>query len=104
MERSTMRGGWAGVVTSTLDGKPIIDCHPDVEGLFFFTGDNGSSFKTSPAIGRIFADWIVDGLAEEVSPNPFRLSRFAEGAHLIGPHEYGDRDYDAVRARGVMLG
>ena len=52
MEQSPMRGGWAGAITATIDGKPIIDRHPEIDGLYFFTGDNGSSFKTSPAIGR----------------------------------------------------
>ena len=53
MADSTMRGGWAGAITLTEDGKPILDRHPEVDGLFVFTGDSGSSFKTAPAIGRI---------------------------------------------------
>lgn len=104
MEQSTMRGGWAGAITSTLDGKPIIDRHPGADGLFFFAGDNGSSFKTAPAIGRVFSEWIIDGVPALLDVRPFRLSRYAENDLLVGPHEYGDRDYDAVRARGVMLG
>jgi sarcosine oxidase, subunit beta len=99
-----MRGGWAGAITATADGKAIIDRHPAVDGLYFFTGDNGSSFKTAPAIGRALAEWVVDGRASIVDPRPFRASRFAEGQPLVGEHEYGDRDYDYVRARGVMLG
>ena len=104
MEQSTMRGGWAGVVTSTLDGKPILDRVPDAEGVYFFAGDNGSSFKTAPAIGRIFSEWIVDGAPALMDIRPFRLARYAENDPLVGPHEYDDRDSDAARARGVMLG
>ena len=99
-----MRGGWAGVVTSTLDGKPILDRVPDAEGVYFFAGDNGSSFKTAPAIGRIFSEWIVDGAPALMDIRPFRLARYAENDPLVGPHEYDDRDSDAARARGVMLG
>jgi len=104
MERAPMRGGWAGAITATIDGKPIIDRHPEIDGLYFFAGDNGSSFKTSPAIGRVFAEWIVDGAPSLLDPRPFRLSRFAEGDLLFGPNEYGDRDYDSSHARRVMAG
>jgi sarcosine oxidase, subunit beta len=103
MADAPMRGGWAGVITATADGKPILDRHPEAEGLFYFTGDNGSSFKTAPAIGRALAEWIADGYPAVIDPRPFRASRFAEGDPLVGAHEYGDRDYDYVRAK-VMLG
>lgn len=104
MAQAPMRGGWAGAVTATEDGKPILDQAPGVEGLFFATGDNGSSFKTAPAIGRAFSEWIVDGSPSHVDLQPFRVTRFAEGEPIVGPNEYGDRDYDAARARGLMLG
>ncbi|HLZ23936.1 MAG TPA: FAD-binding oxidoreductase [Ktedonobacterales bacterium] len=101
---SPMRGGWAGAITLTEDGKPIIDRHPTIDGLFVFTGDSGSSFKTAPAIGRIFAEWIIDGYPSVLDPRPFRMQRFAEGEPLIGEHEYGDRDTEYSRATRVMLG
>jgi sarcosine oxidase subunit beta len=88
-----MRGGWSGAITATEDGKPILDRHPAIDGVYFFTGDNGSSFKTAPAVGRALAEWIVDGHPSVVDPHPFRASRFAEGQPLFGQHEYGDRDY-----------
>jgi sarcosine oxidase, subunit beta len=102
--QTPMRGGWAGAITLTSDGKPILDRHPEIDGLFIFTGDSGSSFKTAPAIGRVLAEWIVDGYPSVVDPRPFRLRRFVEGEPLIGEHEYGDRDTDFARSRGVMLG
>jgi sarcosine oxidase subunit beta len=98
-----MRGGWAGVITVTADGKPVLDRHPEVVGLYFLTGDNGSSFKTAPAIGKALAEWVVDGQPAVIDPRPFRARRFAENDPLVGEHEYGDRDYDYARA-GVMLG
>lgn len=104
LAQSPMRGGWAGPITMTEDGKPILDRHPDVEGLFIFTGDSGSSFKTAPAIGRIFAEWIADGYPKVLDPRPFRMRRFAEGEPLMGEYEYGDRDTEYSRAQKVMLG
>jgi sarcosine oxidase subunit beta len=103
MADSPMRGGWAGAITMTEDGKPILDRHDDIDGLYFFTGDNGSSFKTAPAIGRALAEWVVYGQPSVIDPRPFRASRFSENDPLMGEHEYGGRDYDHVRAK-VMLG
>ncbi len=99
MADAPMRGGWAGVITFTADGKPVFDRHPDIEGLYYFTGDSGSSFKTAPAVGRALAEWVVDGRPSVIDPHPFRASRFAENAPLLGEHEYGDRPRD-----NVMLG
>jgi glycine/D-amino acid oxidase-like deaminating enzyme len=103
MADSPMRGGWAGAITLTEDGKPIIDRHPSIDGCYIFTGDSGSSFKTAPTIGRIFSEWIVDGSPMVLDPRAFRLGRFDENEPIIGEHEYGDRDTEYSRAR-VMLG
>jgi sarcosine oxidase subunit beta len=99
-----MRGGWAGAITLTEDGKAILDRHPEIDGLFVFSGDNGSAFKTAPAVGRVLAEWIVDGRPSLLDPHPFRISRFEEGRPLFGEHEYGDRDNDYTRAQRLMLG
>jgi glycine/D-amino acid oxidase-like deaminating enzyme len=104
MADSPMRGGWAGAITMTEDGKPIIDRHPGFEGCFVFTGDSGSSFKTAPAIGRMFAEWIADGYPSVLDPRPFRIQRFAENEPIVGEYEYGDRDTEYTRAQKVMLG
>lgn len=71
-------GGQIGPVTLTPDDLPIIDRHPGVDGLFYFAGDCGSSFKTSPAIGRAFAEWALRGASQSVDVAPFGLDRFAE--------------------------
>lgn len=103
MANAPMRGGWAGVITATTDGKPVLDRHPELAGVYYFTGDNGSSFKTAPALGKALAEWVVDGAPSVIDPHPFRASRFVENDPLVGAHEYGDRDYDYERAK-VMIG
>ena len=99
-----MRGGWAGVITITADGKPVLDRHPEVDGLWFATGDNGTSFKTAPAIGRALAEWITAGRPQIVDLRPFRAGRFAEGAPLVGEHEYGEQEAEYTQPRGVIVG
>ncbi len=86
---STMRGGWAGMIMMSPDGRPIIDRIPSVEGLFVMLGDSGTSFKTSPAIGKCLAEWILQGKPRTVDLTPFRASRFAEGKPWIDDDHYG---------------
>jgi sarcosine oxidase subunit beta len=88
-ERSTMRGGWAGMIMMSPDGRPIIDQIPSVPGLFVMLGDSGTSFKTSPAIGRCLAEWIVKGQPETADLARFRSTRFAEGQPWIDSTDYG---------------
>ena len=85
---STMRGGWAGVYMQSPDFHPIIDKIPQVDGLYVMTGDAGSSFKTSPAIGICLAEWITDGAPSLVDLTSFRASRFDEGKPWIDAFRY----------------
>ncbi|HET7342357.1 MAG TPA: FAD-binding oxidoreductase, partial [Methylomirabilota bacterium] len=72
---AVMRGGWAGMIMMSADARPIIDrVGPD--GLWAMLGDSGTSFKTSPAIGRCLAEWITAGAPATVDLRPFRASRF----------------------------
>lgn len=89
MQHSTMRGNWAGLLMFSPDSRPIIDKLPQYEGLFCMAGDSGTSFKTSPAIGKCLAEWITQGQATTVDLTPFRATRFAEGIVWTDEYEYG---------------
>lgn len=71
--------GWAGPVTSTPDRAPIVDAHPEANGLFFNVGCNGRGFKGAPALGRAIAEWAATGAARVVDLRPFRAERFWTG-------------------------
>ena len=88
-EHSTMRGGWAGTITMSPDGRPIIDQIPAFAGLFCMLGDSGTSFKTAPAIGLGLAEWITAGEPQSFDLHPFRSSRFAEGDLWLDENAYG---------------
>ena len=85
---ASMRGGWAGMIMMSPDGRPIID-RLGPEGLWGMLGDSGTSFKTSPAIGRCLAEWVVTGAPSTVDLAPFRASRFAEGRPWADEDHYG---------------
>jgi sarcosine oxidase, subunit beta len=78
MAEAPMRGGWAGMVMMSPDGRPIIDQIAAYEGLFVMAGDSGTSFKTSPAIGKALAEWIRSGQPRSADLHPFRATRFHE--------------------------
>lgn len=91
MKDAPMRGGWAGMIMTSPDGHPIIDQPPSVPGLFLMTADNGSSFKTAPAVGMCIAEWITSGEPVTADLTPFRASRFAEGQLWQDETNYGYR-------------
>ena len=86
---ATMRGGWAGMIMMSADGRPIIDQIPTVTGLWVMLGDSGTSFKTAPAIGRCLAEWVVEGKPKLADLTPFRSTRFAEGKPWHDADNYG---------------
>jgi len=96
MKHALMRGGWAGMIMMSADGRPIID-RLGPEGLWGMLGDSGTSFKTSPAIGRCLAEWIVSGRASTVDLHPFRASRFAEGRPWQDADHYGGQSLTISR-------
>jgi sarcosine oxidase, subunit beta len=88
--QATMRGGWAGVYMVSPDSHPIIDHCGDVPGLYVMAGDSGTSFKTSPAIGIVLAEWITEGKPKLLDMTPFRMTRFAEGKPWVDERAYSD--------------
>lgn len=89
MRQSTMRGNWAGVFMESPDSRPIIGPLPPYQGLFCMAGDSGTSFKTSPAIGKCLAELVTVGKATTVDVTPFRATRFAEGLSWHDKFTYG---------------
>ena len=61
-------------------------------GLFIMAGDSGTSFKTSPAIGKCMSEWITGGEPVTADLTPFRASRFAEGKPWHDATNYGYRN------------
>jgi len=88
-EDAPMRGGWAGMIMMSPDGRPIIERVASVDGLWVMAGDSGASFKTSPAIGRGLAEWITTGAPATADLAPFSSRRFAEGRPWHDPDHYG---------------
>ncbi|MDQ6673268.1 MAG: FAD-binding oxidoreductase [Chloroflexota bacterium] len=89
MRHSTVRGNWQGILMMSPDQRPIIGRLPQFDGLYCMAGDSGTSFKTSPAIGKCLAELITEGEARVVDLTPFRATRFTEGKLWRDQLDYG---------------
>lgn len=89
MAQSTVRGNWQCILMHSPDSRPLIGKLPPYEGLYCMAGDSGTSFKTSPAIGKCLAELITTGRATTVDLTPFRPGRVAEGKLWRDEFDYG---------------
>jgi glycine/D-amino acid oxidase-like deaminating enzyme len=80
---------YAGCYDVTPDFNPVIS-RTMIDGLIVAAGFSGHGFKISPAVGRLIADLVVDGMSSDadIPADDFRLSRFAEGEPLVSPFPY----------------
>ncbi len=64
-----VRQTWAGLRTSSPDGIPAVGFDPDHQGFFWLAGQGGYGIKTSPALGQLTADQILNtGGLQSLSP------------------------------------
>jgi D-arginine dehydrogenase len=57
----TIKHKWAGLRTFSPDEVPVVGEDPRVEGFFWLAGQGGCGIETSPILGAIAADLLVDG-------------------------------------------
>jgi sarcosine oxidase, subunit beta len=89
MQQAVVRGNWSCMLMDSPDARPVIGRLQQYEGLYCMTGDSGTSFKTSPAIGKCLTELITEGRARTVDLTPFRATRFAEGRPWRDEFTYG---------------
>lgn len=66
---------FGGIIHSTPDKIPILDKVPGFDNFFVTTGFSGHGFCLGPIIGKLIAEWIVDGKSS-MDLRAFRYSRF----------------------------
>jgi sarcosine oxidase, subunit beta len=54
-------GVWAGLYPISPDGKPTVGPYRDRPRVIAALGGGGSGFQSAPALGRLAADWILNG-------------------------------------------
>jgi len=72
----TLRNKWAGLRTFALDGGLVVGEDPLVKGFFWLAGQGGCGIETSPAVGEIAADLLIEGDTERVAAASLSPARF----------------------------
>ena len=90
-ETAICRGGYGAIYDMTPDANPILDRSPQLQGLYWAVGFSGHGFKLSPVVGRMMAEFIMEGEAKSHDITRFRLSRFDEDDLLLPNHPYLQR-------------
>ena len=85
---AALTASWVGPYDITPDWNPVLGPVPGVDGLTVAYGFSGHGFKLAPAVGKALAQSIL-GEAPVVPLEPYRLSRFAEGALMQGAYGIG---------------
>lgn len=65
---------WAGLRPGSPHGIPVIDRHPDIQGLYLCTGHFRNGLVMAPASARLLVDVLL-GRPPVVDPAPYRLPR-----------------------------
>jgi glycine/D-amino acid oxidase-like deaminating enzyme len=86
---AAISSSYAGCYDVTPDWNPVISAGP-LDGLVIAAGFSGHGFKIAPAVGRLIADLVIDGVSGDprIPERSFRLSRFAEDDPLKTPYPY----------------
>lgn len=72
----TLKRKWAGLRTFAPDQSFVVGEDPLVKGFFWLAGQGGAGIETSPAVGRIAAELIVDGTTDLIDPVMLSPERF----------------------------
>ena len=72
----TLRRRWSGLRTFAPDRVHVVGEDPRVRRFFWLAGQGGCGIETSPIIGQITADLIVDGRTERFDAGLLAPARF----------------------------
>ena len=71
-----IRRKWSGLRTFAPDRVPVVGEDPRVRGFFWLAGQGGCGIETSPLLGRLAADLLVDGASDAFDATVLAPSRF----------------------------
>ncbi len=72
----TLGRRWAGLRTFSPDGVPVVGEDTRLPGFFWLAGQGGCGIETSPAVGRIAADLLLNGATESFDAGLLAPGRF----------------------------
>ncbi len=73
---------WAGYYEMTPDAHPVLGPVSGLAGLWLANGFSGHGFQQAPIVGKLLAEWIVEGAPRSVDVSSLTLDRFTTGRLL----------------------
>jgi len=73
---------WTGYYEMTPDAHPVLGPVSGLGGLWLANGFSGHGFQQAPIVGKLLAEWIVEGAPRTVDVSSLTLDRFAAGQLL----------------------
>ena len=68
---------WAGLRTFAPDNIMVVGEDPVLKGFFWLSGQGGAGIETSPAVGQIASELILDGHTRLMDAQVISPARFA---------------------------
>src|SRR5262249_49796714 len=93
----TFRRKWAGLRTFAPDRVPVVGADPELGGFFWLAGQGGCGIETSPMVGAIAADLLLDGKTARVDATKLSPTRFGWASFLRGAPNTVSRVPSAAR-------
>ena len=75
LEDARIVEAWAGLRPISADSRPVVGPDPELEGLFYATGQGRNGILFAPLVGRAVAELVLTG-STEVPWETFRIERF----------------------------
>lgn len=94
---------WVGPHDITPDWNPVLGPPPGIDGLILAFGFSGHGFKLAPAVGEGLAQMAL-GMPHDVDIQPYRYTRFAEGALLAGAYGIANAFYNERIGQHLKIG
>ena len=83
---ATLKRRWSGLRTFSPDRVHVVGEDPALPGFFWLAGQGGCGIETSPVIGRVAADLIVDGATTAYDARSLAPDRFLRVPKLGGDY------------------
>lgn len=85
LEKARIARGWAGLYEISPDNHAILGPFPGLEGFILANGFSGHGFQHSPAVGKVIAEFIVEGRAKTIDLSALSVERFEKGELILEP-------------------
>ncbi len=76
LQQARLLRSYVGIRPLTADDHPVLGPVPELRGFYCACGTGGHGFMHAPAIGKMLAQWILEGQLDEFDADAISVLRF----------------------------